>query len=126
MRRVYFLIKKSSYTYYRNNFFLDRRNKYFKYSHRRLIYNSKSLFNRYSSIKKNINLRKHNINKTNRIWIYFSRWDLSRRKLNKSFTIETKSVLNYLRKNAINIKIYLYYWKSIEKTNDSTKNLIYL
>ena len=73
MRRVYFLIKRSSYIYYKNNFFLDRRNKYSKYFYYKLFYNSNNLSNRYSSIKRNINLRKYNINKTSRIRIYFSR-----------------------------------------------------
>ena len=73
MRRVYFLIKRSSYIYYKNNFFLDRRNKYSKYFYRKLFYNLNNFSNRYSSIEKNIDLRKYNTNKTNRIRIYFSR-----------------------------------------------------
>ena len=73
MRRVYFLIKRSSYIYYKNNFFLDRRNKYSKYFHRKLFYNSNNISNRYSPIEENTNLRKYNINKINRIRIYFSR-----------------------------------------------------
>ena len=127
MRRVYFLMKRSSCIYYKNNFFLGRRNKYSKCFHRKLFHNSNNLSNRYSSIEENANLRKHNINKTNHIRIYFPRWDSSRRKLDKSFTIKTKSVLDCLRKNAISIKIYLHYWISAEKTNDSAvENLIYL
>ena len=102
-------MKRSSYTYYKNNFFLDRQNKYSKYFYYKLFYNSKNLSNRYSSIKKNINLRKYNINKTNCIRIYFPREDLSKRKLNRLFAIKVKSVLNCLKKNAMSTKIYLHY-----------------
>ena len=107
-------MKRSSYTCYKNNFFLNRRNKYSKYFYRKLFYNSKSLSNRYSSIEiKNINLRKYNIEKINYIRIYSSREDPSRRKLDRSFAIiETKSVLDCLEKNAmntVNIEIYLHY-----------------
>ena len=102
-------MKRSFYTCYKNNFFLDRRNKYFKYFYR----DSKNLSNKYSSIEiKNTNLRKHNTKKTNYIRIYSPREDSSRRKLNRSFAIMIKSVLNCLRKNAvntINTKIYLHY-----------------
>ena len=127
MRRVYYLMKRSSCIYYKNIFFLDRRNKYSKYFHRKLFYNSNSLFNRYSSIEENTNLRKHNINKIDCIRIYFSRENSSRRKLNRSFAIIIESAFDCLKKNATSTEIYLHYWISIEKTNDSTvENLIYL
>ena len=66
-------MKRSSYICYKNNFFLDRRNKYSEYFHRKLFYNSKNLFDRYSPIEKNINLRKHNTNKIDYIRIYSPR-----------------------------------------------------
>ena len=103
-------MKRSSYTCYKNNFFLDRRNKYFECFHRKLFYNSKNFSNKYSSIEiKNIDLRKHNTKKTDYIRIYSSRENPSRRKLDRSSAIEAKSVLDYLRKNAIDTKIYLHY-----------------
>ena len=109
MRRIYFLIKKSFYTYCKNNFFLGRRNKYSKYFHRKLFHNSKNLSNRYSSTRiENINLQKRDTKK-NYIRIYFPRRDSLRRKLDRLFTIKIESVLNFLKRNAINTKIYLHY-----------------
>ena len=93
-------MKRPSYTCYKNNSFLGRRNEYPECLHRKPFHDPKCLPGRHPPVGGNANLRKHDTGKTGRIQIRFPRGDLPRRKLDRPFAVGVESVLDCLGKDA--------------------------